>query len=272
MSFRERLCPVLAAVVLACGVAEAQIVGAEGFGINDTRSYLGIQMEDVTAENMSRYKLKSEKGAIVRSVTPGSPADDANLREDDVILEYAGYPVWSSAQLSRYVQETPPGRSVDLALSRDGMPMNANARIRTRNTGRDYRSEILPRDFLGRAFHFSIPDGDGDMDRRAEKPRLGVELQPLSRQLAEFLGAPAKGVLVASVLDGSPSAGKLKSGDVIVSADGKSVSEPADLTRILRDRGEGTLELKVIRDKKEVAISVTLPSPQGSGGGRGVKL
>lgn len=265
-----RVWPVLTTVFLVCGVASAQTGFGEVFRMDDNRSYLGIQMEDVTADNMSRYKLKSEKGAIVRSVTPGSPAADAKLQEDDVILEYAGNPVWSSAQLSRYVQETPPGRSVDLSVSRDGARITLNAPIRARHRN-DSGLEVLPRDLFGRTFRFSTPDVDRDIERPLERPRLGVELQPLSGQLAEFLGAPAgKGVLIASVLDGSPGAGKLRSGDVVISADGKPVSAPADLTRIVREKGEGNLELKVIRDKKEAVIVVALPPL--SGVGRGVKL
>ena len=83
-------------------------------------AYLGIQMADVTASNMSQYKLSSERGVIVRSVVKGSPAEAANLQNGDVILEFAGYPVWSSLQLSRLVQETPVGRKVELIVSRDG--------------------------------------------------------------------------------------------------------------------------------------------------------
>jgi S1-C subfamily serine protease len=80
--------------------------------LNSNRSYLGIQMEDVTADNMSTYKLSNERGVIIRSVEEGSPAEKANLRANDVVLEYAGNQVWSTMQLSRLVQETPPGRNV----------------------------------------------------------------------------------------------------------------------------------------------------------------
>ena len=45
--------------------------------------FLGINMDDVTAENISTHKLKSEQGVIVRSVVKGSPAEKAKLQEND---------------------------------------------------------------------------------------------------------------------------------------------------------------------------------------------
>ena len=48
-------------------------------------------MKDVTADDVSKYKLSSERGVIVSSVIKGSPAETANLKEEDVILEFGGF-------------------------------------------------------------------------------------------------------------------------------------------------------------------------------------
>ena len=245
--------------------------------VNAGGSYLGIQMEDVTAANMSRYKLAAERGVIVREVVKGSPAEAATLKEDDVVLDFGGQQVWSTAQFSRLVQETPVGRKVELGVSRDGNRLNLTAQIGDRRGMRaDSGSEMLPRDFpeFGeRMFQFRVPDSEGERpgETSSRRARLGVTLQPLTDQMGEFLGVPGKkGVLVASVLSGSASAGKLKSGDVIISADGKSIESPDDLTRIIRNKAEGDVTLRVIRDKKEITVTVTLPAEEGEG--RGYKL
>jgi serine protease Do len=224
-------------------------------------------MEDVTATNMSKYKLSSERGVIVRLVMKGSPAEAAGLQEDDVLLEFGGYPVWSSLQLSRLVEETPVGRKVDLVVSRDGKRMNLTARLATRDGRRaDNRMEQPFWWSPGpgfRSFQFRFPDApEGELDAR-QKPRLGVTLQPLTDQLGEFLGVPSKkGALVASVANGSPSAGKLKSGDVIISADGRTIDSPEDLTRLVGDKAEGAVTLKVIRNKKEITVVIDLPADE----------
>ena len=243
--------------------------------LNSNGAYLGIQMDDVTSANMAKFKLTSEKGVIVRSVVSGTPAEKAGLHEDDVILEFAGTQVWSASQFSRLVQDTPPGRKVDLVVFREGKRINLSAEIGTRSEEQFGRAQDGPQNL----FH---PFPDGRLDRGdvkvfpvpAGKPRLGVTLQPLSEQLAEHMGVPGKkGALVSSVTDNSPSAGKIHAGDVIISADGKAISDPEDLTQAVRNKGEGKMTLKVIRDKKEMTVEVTLPALPASGKEeRGLKL
>ena len=88
-----------------------------------------------------------------------------------------------------------------------------------------------------------------------------MTLQELTDQMGEFLGVPGKkGALVTSVLDGSPAFGKLKAGDVIVRADTRAVEGPDDLIRLVRSKGDGeSVELRLIRDKKEMTVAIELP-------------
>jgi serine protease Do len=243
--------------------------------LGNSGTYLGIQMEDVTADNMAKYKLNSERGVIVRSVVKGSPAEAASIKEDDVILEFGGEPVWSTKQFSRLVQETPAGRKVELGIQREGKRVNLSAELENQE-GRsaDNRMEILPqlpRDLFGqggRLFQFRNPNTPeaGPNQLSPGKPRLGISITDLTDQLGEAYGVPKKkGVLVTSVNEGSPGAGKLKAGDVIISADGKDTDTPEDLTRAVRDKAEGAMTLKVIRDKKEVTVVVNLPAEEGKG-------
>ena len=106
----------------------------------------------------------------------------------------------------------------------------------------------------GRAFSFAY-----------DKPRLGVTLQPLTSQLADFLGAGGrKGVLVTSVTENSPAVGKLKAGDIILSADGHTIESPETLTTLLASKeSQAKVELKIIRDKKEQTIVVELSKTDG---------
>lgn len=262
--------------------------------VESGNSFLGIEMEDVTADNAASYKLSSEKGVIVRSVEKGSPAETASLQAKDVILEYAGMPVFSSAQFGRMVRETPAGRKVDLVVSRDGKKLNLTARIGEKERG----SGIIGRGFNlgpdervwrnfrfdgpdGRGFEFHTPGGPGNtfvmprpgtVMRAPGKPRLGVTLEPVSPQMAEFLGvAGKKGLLVTSVMENTPAVGKLKAGDVIIRADDRSVENPEDLTQLLaKKESEAKVELRIVRDKKEQTITVDLarlesPAKRGRG-------
>jgi serine protease Do len=242
----------------------------------DSKAYLGIQMEDVTAENVAKYKLSAERGVIVRSVMKGSPAEAVNLQVDDVILEFGGTQVWSSMQLSRLVAETPTGRKVELEISRDGKRLNLSAQVKERTDREiDDRAGILPRDLFGpngRFFEFRMPDAPNRTERPANaKPRLGVTLQPLTDQMAAYLGVEGKkGVLVSSVAANSASSGKLNAGDVIVFAEGRTIEDPNDLIQLVQN-AEGSISLKVIRNKKEITVVINLPA-DGNKDDKGYRL
>lgn len=284
---------VIPAAVFACLLAVSMAAAQTRTIIqsNSSEAFLGITMEDVTVSNMSEYRITDEKGAIVRAVQEGSPAEDAGLRENDVVLEFAGQSVLSTRQLSRLVSETPVGRKVAITVSRDGKRLNLSATLGTR-TSRNAENRMeqrffdaLPGDGLDRFFD-ALPDqfrsqrpdrpdvqgGRQGADRSEQRPRLGVETQPLTDQMAEYMGVPGKkGVLITAVQSGSASEGKLKAGDVIVGVNDRDVVNPSDLSRYVREIS-GEITLKVIRDKKQISISISLPSSETQSEGGGYRL
>lgn len=98
-------------------------------------------------------------------------------------------------------------------------------------------------------------------DGKVTRGWLGVQIQPVSKEIAESIGRDGtKGALVAMVQDDSPAlkAG-IKSGDAIVSLDGKSVDSPRDLSRKVAGVQPGkSVDLGVWRGGKEVTIPVTI--------------
>lgn len=276
--------PAAAQAKRATGVWNLQLDGA----------FLGIEMEEVSAANMAAYKLSSERGVIVKSVEKGSPAEAAGLQQKDVILEYSGTAVFSSVQFARLVRETPVGRTVDLVISREGKKLTLQAKVGKREADSGFGRELIsPGDGSERHFEYRVPGPDefefrspeggwhsfgfpgGGVYRYSQgKPRLGVTLQPLTDQMAEFLGVPGKrGVIVTSVTEGSAAAGKLKAGDVITRADESVVSEPKDLIDAIqkKDKG-GKVDLVVVREKKQITVSVVLPEDESKGAKGGYRL
>ncbi len=83
-------------------------------------AYLGVSLRDVSSEDVSSLGLRDEFGALIESVSEESPAAEAGLQEGDVIATWNGERVESVAVLSRFVRETPPGRSVSLGVFRGG--------------------------------------------------------------------------------------------------------------------------------------------------------
>jgi len=98
------------------------------------------------------------------------------------------------------------------------------------------------------------------MNPGQQRPRLGVQLQDLTPQLAKYFGTDQKsGALISEVIDNSAAerAG-LQAGDIILAIDGKQVSNPGDAAQTIREHKEGTVELRILRDRKEQTITATL--------------
>jgi serine protease Do len=88
---------------------------------------------------------------------------------------------------------------------------------------------------------------------------IGVTIQTLTPELAQSFGMKeAKGALVGDVVKGGPAekAG-IRTGDVIVSFDGKNVKTSNDLPRLVAETAVGkTVLITVFREGKEVHVSV----------------
>jgi len=246
--------------------AQALPPGEAMVSVMGGRSYLGVDTEDVTAERVPALKLKEERGVEITMVDKDAPAGKAGLREHDVILEFNGTRVESQEQLRRLIRETPPGRTVNLAISRDGQPMNVTVQLADR---RKLTPFVMPD-----SRHFSIhipepPAFDIFMPPGMSSSRLGVQVEGLTRQLGDFFGVKdGQGVLVRSVEKGSPAeAAGLRAGDVIVRVDNDPVNDRGDLRRALRTR-RGKVALVIVREKREQTLTVTLTeSPERGDGG-----
>ncbi|MDP5053748.1 MAG: PDZ domain-containing protein, partial [Congregibacter sp.] len=84
-------------------------------------------VEEAPEEMLSRWDLAG--GVVVRSVQPGSPADEAGLMPGDVITAVGSTPVRSLDAFSDIVGELKDGASVPLRLIRRGSPMFIGLRL-----------------------------------------------------------------------------------------------------------------------------------------------
>lgn len=90
---------------------------------------------------------------------------------------------------------------------------------------------------------------------------LGVSIQEVNQELAKQFGlSETKGALVSEVIADSPAAAAgLKSGDVIVSYDGKPVESPAMLRNMVAQTPVGkTAKVEVLRDNKRQTFNIKI--------------
>jgi serine protease Do len=229
--------------------------------------WLGIEIGEVTQEKARELKLSSARGVVVTDVEPDSPAAKASLKEKDVITQFDGQIVEGTVQFRRLVHETPAGRTVSLAISRDGGSQNIFVELGDRSAFFEKRMKGKMRDFgemnVPVLPNYPMPDVHEGMDRRT--PVLGVSAEDLTGQLGEYFGAPDNsGVLVREVRSGTPAEkGGLKAGDVIVKLNDKPVHSLADLRGQLRENSaEKSVTLGVLRKGSPMTVTVPIELPR----------
>jgi serine protease Do len=234
---------------------------------DDGSGWLGVEISEVTAEKAKDLKFAGLRGVIVMDVEPNSPAAKAGLKENDVITQYDGQIVEGTVQFRRLVRETPAGRTVTLAISRNGSLQNISVDLGDRSAFFEKKMKGKMRDF-DNAYAFSMPNPDfsfsiPSMDGRG--PMLGIDAEDVSGQLGSYFGVPdGAGILIREVRPGmaAEKAG-LKAGDIIVKVDGKPVRALAELRSQLRDKGEQkSVSLGILRKGAEMSVAVTIEKPQ----------
>lgn len=281
---------VAAGVVALCGATAAAAVapvmdrsGAQTVAIKRAQGpmaifgggvRLGVSIRDVEEADLKGAKLSAPAGAVVEDVSDDSAAQTAGIRKGDIIVEFDGERVRSARQLTRLVQETADGRKVAVAVVRDGQRMNLTVEPREsggafesfrqlEDLGRDFRFEVPVKPSTPRPTPRAVPPAEWNFDNLLSRSgRLGLTVETLSPQLAEYFGTK-DGVLVKSVQDNSAAARLgIKAGDVITSVNGSAIDDAAELRRTLQSSKSGEdITIGIMREKKALTLKGKLENP-----------
>jgi serine protease Do len=239
-------------------------------------AFLGVGLEEVE---------DGTRGAKVQTVEPDSAAEKAGIQDGDVITRFDGESVRSARQLARLVRETPPGRAVEIVVTRGGVTKNLTATLgegpRRIHSGLHLGDEnVFVPDLEDLDIEIDVPEGlphppgphvfrwhggddhDFTMAWSPRRPRLGIRFLEIEGQLADYFGLSAdEGVLVSSVEEGTPAAeAGIRAGDVVLELDGKTVHDAGDLMKAVSAAEAGRpLAVKLLRDEKTVDVEVVLP-------------
>ncbi|MFM6991881.1 MAG: DegQ family serine endoprotease [Rhodoferax sp.] len=129
-----------------------------------------------------------------------------------------------------------PGNSGGPLINMRGEVVGINSQIYSRSGGFMGISFAIPMDEAVRVVEQLRTQG------RVSRGRIGVQIGPLSKEVAESMGLPkAQGALVTGVESGAPAdkAG-VEAGDIIVKFDGKVIEKSSDLPRVVGSTKPGT--------------------------------
>jgi len=234
--------------------------------------FLGVELADISSSDLEPYGLSKEEGVLIRKVEKGSPAADAGLLAEDIVVSFSGTPVLSAAQFRRLVNETPAGRTISITVLRQKKKVDLQVKVGKRAD--TLKSDLLRKlpevQDLPQWEHRSSPEEfylkrlpGKSFTWTTQKPRLGIGTLPLTDQLAAKFGVKDGGVLVTEVAKDSVAAkAGLSAGDIILAIDGTPVADTDDIVKAL-NRNEGkAFDIKILRDQKPQTLKAQLPEPE----------
>jgi S1-C subfamily serine protease len=263
-------------------VAGAALPGHRHVNAN-SQGYLGVDLRDVSPEQMIALKLKEQRGAEIVRVDHDGPAGKAGLREHDVVLKLNGKAIEGEEQLRHMLHAIPAGGTITLVLSRDGQLQTITAQMANRQAVErqawlqhmtvpepavppQMQSPIRTSGFLG-GDTIAAPEITAPPDPKAHSlietfilgsSYTGASLEVIGPQLAQFFGSQGgSGLLVRSVDPNSPAAAAgMRAGDVIVRAKGVVMTSTSEWSRLVHENRGRALAVVIVRDKQEHTVAL----------------
>jgi serine protease Do len=193
------------------------------------RAWIGVGVQDLTPELGAAFKLDPRAGALVNSVSEGSPAEKAQIHPGDILAAVGGKPVHDGREVIRELIAHDVGQSVVVEVIRGGQHYGTTVLLLARP---EPPVPALPVQQQG------VP-----------QQGLGLSVRDLAPQQTASLGLPARPLpMVSTVVPGSPAdrAG-LRAGDVITEVDGIPLPTSQQLQQSAAD---GQLLLRLQRQNK----------------------
>lgn len=193
-----------------------------------TRGWLGISIGDVDTDLARSLHLPRPEGALVRKVTPASPAARAGIKSGDVILSYDGMQVVSSQNLPPLVGGTTVGHDVPVTVLRSDHLARLTVRVGE-----------LPAGAVAAPKTASATAGGFD--------ELGLVTRALTKDERNQLKLNQGGVWVEQVGRGAAQLAGVKPGDVLLMLDGIAVTGPQQIQRLEKQLPDRAVPLLVRR-------------------------
>lgn len=201
------------------------------------RGLLGAFITDVTAAVAAEKKLPTVTGVLISRVTDDSGADNAGLKEGDVIIGINGAEIFTVPALQEILGQLRPGDQIQLKYLRDGREKEVN---------------IVLKNKLNSTSPLSSSE-----EQLLHK--LGFELRNLSREERKRIGT--EGAKVMSIFrDSEVETTNMEPGFIITSINDNKVNDLNDAIRILK-RSSGKIVLSGVYESYEGEYFYTFEKP-----------
>ncbi|MFW6011589.1 MAG: DegQ family serine endoprotease [Desulfosalsimonas sp.] len=201
-----------------------------------TRGWLGVGIQELSDELKEYYD--TEKGVLVTQVFPGDPAEEAGIKQNDIIVSVNGKEVDSPRELSRTIADIKPGQKAEIKFIRKGKTRTTEVTLSKRDEQR-------------------LAEEDRREPEEPGEAGLGITASDLTEEIAEQLNLrDTAGAIVRGVESGSKAeAAGFRRGDVIKEINHEPVKSAKDFREKVEKADKGDLlHFYVIRPRTGITI------------------
>ena len=170
------------------------------------RALIGVEIHDIDSDIAKKQNLDDLKGILITGIVPNGSAEEAKLKENDVIVKFDGVSVNSVSELQEQVGKHRPGDKATVTYLRGG---------------KENTAQLVMKNVAGNtSVVTAATNGIEEV--------FGASLQPLSRDEMRSFNVDY-GVKISDLNDGRFKDLGMKRGYIILSVNGKKVKNPSDI-------------------------------------------
>ena len=203
------------------------------------RGWLGVRIQDVTKEIAEVEKLDEPRGALVASVAPNSPSENAGVKAGDIILEFDNERIQEMKQLPIIVARTEVGKKVKVKIWR-----NKKEIVKTITLGRLETSE-----------DFKIAE-QNNVPKEIEIKDLKILVRKITSEDIKSRNLPnqTSGLVITKIENDSPLINSIEVNSIILEAQKKKIRDVKDLDQAVKqvlDSNQKTILLVIYNSQNQ---------------------
>jgi Do/DeqQ family serine protease len=180
------------------------------------RAIIGVNIRDITSDDLKDLNLDAATGVLVTGITENGAAEEAGMKEGDIIVGVDSRKVSTAAELQEAIGKKRPGDKATVSVMRKGKSQEFNVTLRNLSGTTDI---------------VKVGEGGGTI--------FGVNFQPLTDSEKSEAGI-SEGMRVASVGEGRLRDLGIRRGDIVTAINGKEINTLADIRRVTDNGSELT--------------------------------
>ena len=201
-----------------------------------TRAWLGVGIQEITPELAKSFGLSDEKGALVASVFPGSPAEKAGLKTGDIIRTFNEKSIVESHDLPTLVAREPVGKQIKLKVLREGKEKEVDVTLSEMEKG----------------------EKQAEQSTATSSKELGLVVRDITpEEIADMHLSPEKhGVVVTGIEAGSAAeASGVLRGDILLAVNDQVINVASDYAAIAKKIRKGNI-VRLFLKREDATIYV----------------